>query len=157
MSDVQDILDALEGRINTVSNVGAVHDRMRFNVAWDDYLDNFKVTIGGVPQIRGWQIGVTEISGAPQRFGAVERTYRVEVLGILGIADGSNTQATFVALTESVMDALEFRTDLGLAGVVDYSVGPVGARFDERQFGSVFCHTVMLDVPVVVKKTSTYA
>ena len=157
MSDHQDLLDAIEARLNTVANIGVVHDRVRFSAAWDDYLDHFKTTIGGVDQIRGWQIVVPEIASTAQRMGAIEREYRIEIFGILGLADGSNTAATFIALVALVLDALDFRTDLSLSGVVDYSVGPATARFEERMFGSVLCHAVTIVVPATVRKTSTYA
>lgn len=157
MSDQGDIITAIVTRINTVSDVGQVHARWRYSKTWDVFLDQMKATVSGSPLVRAWLVTLPEIASSASRFGANERVYSVEVFGVHGISDSSNSEATFLALVESVMDALDFRTDLGSANVVDYTVGPASARFENRMFGSVLAHSVTISVPVIVKKAGTYA
>lgn len=154
MSDYSDLMTAVVARINTVSNVGQVHPRWRYSATWDVFLDQMKSSGG---DILGWMVTLPQIDSLPSSFGANERLYSIEVFGIQKVYDGDNTEASFLALTEAVMDALDGRKDFALSNVIDYSIGPTSAKFDNRMFGSVLCHSVQLTVPVRLKKAVTYA
>lgn len=157
MSDYSDLMSACVARISSVSNVGQVHARWRYSATWDVFLDQMKATITGTDTILGWMVTLPQIDSLPSSFAANERLYSIEVFGIQKIYDADNTEASFLGLTESVMDALDGRTDFSIANVIDYSIGPTSAKFDNRMFGSVLCHSVQLTVPVRLKKAVTYA
>lgn len=163
MSVYSDIVAALQVRVQAATDEGTVHAYERWNANWSDYLDQFKSTIGGVDQIRGWVVTMDEqnpiVGGmGSARYGAITRVYNALVFGVMGLKDSSNTETTFLNLVESVLDVLDGRTDLGLAAVVDYSVGPATVRlYQHRMFGSVLCHYCEIAVPVEVTKELTYA
>ena len=161
MSTYSDIIAAIKARVDTVSNVGSTHAYNRWNADWSTYHNQFKVTIGGVSQIRGWVVTMDEsnpIAGEPYSLGSTKRTYNVLIYGILDLKDTSNTEDTFLSLVESVMNALDGRTDLGLSVVIDFDVGPCSLRrYDSRQFGSVLCHYCEIIIPVGVEVAVTYA
>lgn len=157
MSDYSDLMTAVVARISTVSNVGQVHARWRYSATWDAFLDQMKSTINATDTILGWMVTLNSVDSLPSSFGANERLYNIEVFGIQKVYDGDNTEASFLGLTEAVMDALDGRKDFALSNVIDYSIGPASAKFDNRMFGSVLCHSVQLTVPVRLKKAVTYA
>ena len=163
MSVYSDVISAVKARVDTVTNVGATNAYQRYNANWSDYLDQFKATIGGVVQIRGWIItmdGGQPIVGMVERsrYGAIRRTYNVLVIGIMGLSDSANTETTFLNLMEAVMDAMDGRTDLGLTAVEDYGVGPASLKvYDIRQFGSVLCHYCEIALAVETEKAVSYA
>ena len=163
MSAYSDIITAVKARVDTVTNVGTSHAYQRYNANWSDHLDQFKATIGGVVQIRGWIVtmeAAMPIQGTVERsrYGAIRRTYNVLVVGLLGLSDSATTEATFLNLMEAVMDALDGRTDLGLTAVEDYGVGPANLKvYDIRQFGSVICHYCEIALAVETEKAVSYA
>ena len=163
MSVYSDLITAVKVRVDTVSNVGTTHAYQRYNANWSDHLDQFKATIGGVVQIRGWI--VTMDGGQPivgmmtdSRFGAIRRTYNLVVIGILGLSDSTNTETTFLNLMEEVMNALDGRDDLGVTGAEMYGSGPASLKlYDIRQFGSVLCHYCEISLPVETERAVAYA
>ena len=157
MSDYSDQVAAIAARLNTVTDIGQVHARTRFSADWSTYLDHMKATVSGASTIRGWMIAPTEVSSSPGAFAANDREYQWDVFGIQSFSDSTNTEAAFYALVELVMDALDFRKDLGVGTVIDFSVGPTSARFEHRMFGSVLCHAVTLTVRATTRKSGTYA
>lgn len=161
MATNQDIISAVKDVVAGVSNIGTTHAYERWNANWSDYLDQFKATISGTVQVRGWVVtldGGNPVLGEPYSFGNTLRTYNVQIFGILGLKDSSNTEQTFLNLAEAVMDALDAKKNLSVSGVVDYSVGPCTMRsYQIRQFGSVLCHYCEIILPVQVEKAITYS
>ena len=162
MATNQDVVAALKTVVDGVSNIGQVHAYQRFNADWSTYLNSFKATISGTPQIRGWIVTLEEnnpiVGGLepPARFGSVARRYNALVIGVQGLKDSSNSEDDFLNLGEAVMDALDAKKNLSVTGVVDYAVGPTTMRvFQIRQFGSVTCHYCEIVCPVDVQKAVT--
>ena len=157
MSDYSDIATALKARLDTVANIGTTAARERWSADPTAFLDQFKATIGTTVQIRGWTVSLAAIESAPSAYAAVDRTYRYVIRGYMGFQDSASSETTFLSLVEAVLDALDPRTDLGVASVVDYGVGPATMTHEPRQFGSFLCHYAEIAVAVEVRKAVTYA
>ena len=134
---------ALKTILDTVSNVGQTHNRSRLATDWSTFLDRFKTTISSVKQIRGWQIqfrGIPE-SAWHQHDGVIRR-YRWLLQGFMGLDDSAETEPTFAALAEDVVQALDASATLH-DGQTYYLAPPaVMGVFEERVFGGVLCHYV---------------
>jgi len=162
MSTYSDLVAAVEAKLDGVSNIGATHAYARWANDWSAYLGQFKQTIGGTVQIRGWVVTLDDtdpIASEPGGFSQTRRTYNLLIYGVLGVDDSANTEATFLDLCEAVLDALEGEIDFSIAGVIDYSVSPPRMRrYDKaRAFGSVLCHYCEIGLSVQVTKSLSYA
>ena len=158
MSQFSDVATALGTIVGAVTNVGQVHQRRRWNADWSKFLNQFKATISGKVQIRTWMITREGWQAEPgDAFGEVKRTHQFLIVGALGLEDASDTETTFQALVEAVCDAVDARTDLGLAYVTDYSVGPCTVRtISAEQLGSVLCHVCEILVEVQTEQAVSY-
>lgn len=164
MATNQDIVSGVATAVGTVTNIGNVHAYQRFNVDWANYLAQFAATISGTKQIRGWIVSLADanpivgVEDAPARFGSLARIYNVRITGIQDLKDSSNTEQTLLNLCETVMDTLDAKTDLSIAAVIDYGVGPCSlTSYEIRQFGSTLCHVGEILCPVLVQKDVIYA
>ncbi len=159
MGVYSDLRDAVKARVESVSNVGTVHDRQRYNSNWDKYLEQFAGTFTNVKQIRGWWVtwdGVPEVDGEAAAMGVAAETYAYTIRGIQGMDDGAGTEKTFCDLVENVKNAIRDRKDVGIAAVVDYSVRVTIPVLQLRQFGSVLCHYAEIKVEADVRSEVTY-
>lgn len=161
MSTYSDIQDALLARLNTVANIGATHAYQRYNADWTNYLSQLTDPASTGKQVRSWMVTMDSrqpISSRPNQFSGNRRTYQPLIVGVMALKDADNTERTFWNLVESVLNALDGRLTLGVAGVPVYGNGPAEVRLYEiRQFGSVLCHYVEITHPVEVDVSVTYA
>lgn len=158
MTDYADVALALKARLDTVPDVGNTYAIERFITDWPTYLEQFKATVGGVAEIRGWTITLESIGANADVFGGIQRTQVWVIRGMLGLQDSAETEATFIALVEAVMDAIDTQKDFGIANVGDYSIGPCIARLIQvRQFGSVLAHYCEIQVNVEIERAISYA
>lgn len=143
---------AIANLLATVTNVGMVNNRERFVVDPAKYLDLFKVTIGGVPQIRGWMIlRETAVPVSDTVFGEQRRRHGFVLYGVLGFSDSTDTYGTMQALVDTIMALFDDQTTLSVPGVIVRDVGPCSLRsFRTEQFGSVLCHAAEIEVPIEV-------
>jgi hypothetical protein len=150
MTSYSSIRSALATLLATVTHVGAVHNRERFVVDPSKYLDEFKVTIGGVAQIRGWMIlRETAVPVYDTAYGEQRRRHGFVLYGVLGFADATDTYGTMQTLCDDVMALVDNQTTLSIPGVLVRAIGPCSLRsFRTEQFGSVLCHAAEIDVPV---------
>lgn len=152
-----DIITALKTELDSVANIGKTHNHQRYVADWSGYLDSFTQTVNGQNQVRGWMLMPDEsnaIVGTWDEQNRINRTYNVLIAGILGVKDSDNTEATFMALCESVVDEIDALDTLtGVTGVTVGAIGPCVLRKVEiRQFGSVLCHYGEILVPVETTK-----
>ena len=136
--------------LSGVTDIGKTYDYERWAADWGTFINFFKTTIGGVDQVRGWEIGrrsatekkiVIGIGAASQ-----EKTHVFVIRGFLGVNDASATEKTFNALIEAIAKA--FRTNKTLNGTAtnhDYIQAEV---IDTRMFGGVLCHHAELTLTV---------
>jgi hypothetical protein len=152
--------DAIKTAVESVADIGVVHNRPRYTVDQANYLTLFKTIITGSEQeIRAWWIsweGFEETDADGSRFGAPADLYVFLVHGIMGFADSSDTSTTFDNLTSAVIDAVRAKTDLGQAEVMDYSVTVTLPVLELRQFGSPLCHYCEIRVEATVVRAVTY-
>lgn len=158
MSVYSDLIAAAKADVDNVTNAGRVHAYNRVLAAWEKYLEEFKTTISGKAQIRGWVVTMrtqSPITPEPDAFGSIARVYHLRIYGFLGVQDAQNTEATFLDLTEAVMNELDANDDFGLASVEDGGVGPCELlTYDIRQVGSTLCHFAEIDLPVRTRRAA---
>jgi len=134
---------AILAALDTVSNIGVTEDYLRWAAEYNDLLALFKVSIGGVDQVRAWLVSLVSISDDWQDFSRSRlRTYRFRVDGYLGLDDSAATEKTFVALTEAVCEALADAYPLA----ADYSCSAATATIDHVLFGGIMCHHAAITI-----------
>jgi len=144
---------AVKAAVNGVTNIGQVYDRQPWAAEMSAYLDLFKTRISSTDQIRGWSItheGADASQLAIKKL--VRRVYTYRIRGYLGLDDSAETEKTFAALVESVMNALDDDTTLHASGAhVAYSNLE---SFGHIVFGSVLCHYVEIVQQVAENRTA---
>lgn len=149
------LVTAIKTRMDTVSNVGIVHNRLRHRVRIQDFIALYANGSADAKKIRAWWIALDNINAdleAFASFGTVARTYNFRLFGVLGFQDNEETESAMLTVCEAIMDDLDAQTTLGVSGVVVRAVGPCSlVANDIRHFGnnSVLCHVVEITCPVV--------
>ena len=155
MTTYTSLRTALATLLETVPNIGQVHDRERFVVAPSEFLNMFKTTIDGTQQIRAWLI--LRESTRPSDylvFGEMSQRHTFVLRGILGFQDSADTYGTLQALTDTIIALLDNQTTLSVSGTIVRGIGPCSLRsFEVGQFGSVLAHVAEIEVPIEVMKT----
>jgi len=152
MTAYSDLRDAITTVLETVPNIGVVHDRERFVVDPSRYLDLFKTNIGGKTQLRAWMVLRERASYITDgAFNEIRMQHGFILYGILGFEDASDTYATLQGLADAVMAVLDAQSTLDVGGVIVGQVGPCSMRaFRTEQFGSALCHACEISVPIDV-------
>jgi hypothetical protein len=139
--------------IKAVTNVGVVNDYARYANELTDLEARYKTTISGVPQIRGWNIGLESIAAeqiAIRHRG--RRTLTFKVRGYMSLDDSAASEKTFSALAETLMNALDDDTTLhemtSDAGKAQLTV------MEHRTFAGVLCHYVEITQRVAEVRTA---
>ena len=128
-----------------VEDAGIVHDRLRWSNEWPDFLTLFKTNIGGLDQIRGWQVryggfgelDVVEFHDVADDHGM--RPHRFLIQGFMGLDDSRGTEKVMTELAESVCDALDASQSIRAPNYY-YADPAVMSVFEPRLFGGVLCH-----------------
>lgn len=132
--------------LSSVTNIGKVYDYERWAADWATFINLFKTNIGGVDQIRGWEIGRKAAQAQYDSNAEELTTHQFVIRGYMGIKDSDATEKTFNALIEAIRT--KFRFSFRLNGACEHA-GPVSAELiDTRTFGSVLCHYCELSLPV---------
>src|SRR4030042_3344011 len=131
--------------LSGVADIGKVYDYERWANDWATFINLFKTTVGGVDQIRGWEIsrGSVKDEGKPGRF---EATHSYAIKGYIGVKDSTATEKTFAALIEAIRAA--FRTNWNLNGAAEYHDLIQVPVSEPRMFGSILCHYAELTLDV---------
>lgn len=142
------ILAILQG----VSDVGILHDRIRYADKWQTMLDlfqlsNFQPPIPGEPApeegiLLGWMLTRTGLEPVDDdsSFGATFHLHHMQLQGIMAFSD-DGSELVFQSLINRVVAALEGNSDLW--GELDVEQGlrrPVVPVIDLRKFGSMLAH-----------------
>lgn len=126
-----------------VTDIGMVYDYERWAADWNKFIDFFKTTIGGIDQIRGWEIS----QKAPvneDRTSIKRRTYAIK--GYMSVNDALATEKTFAALIDAI--AAKFRESQTLDGTVKGHDFIQVEMIEPRMFGGVLCHCAELTLTV---------
>ncbi len=131
--------------MDTVTDIGKVHDYERWTADWSQFLNLFKANIGGKDQIRGWEI-LRKSAPAEYIDNVEEMTKHLFIVrGYMGVQDASATEKTFNVLIEAVR--AKFRFNFTLDGLCELA-GPVSVDLVEvRSFGGTLCHYCELSLP----------
>lgn len=136
--------------LSNVSNIGKVYDYERWAADWVAFINLFKTTVGGVDQIRGWEIGRRSMNEKKIVIGigslSHEKTHGFLIRSYMGVSDAAATEKTFNTLIEGIATA--FRTNKTLNGTAkdhDYIQAEI---IEHRTFGGVLCHYAELSLAV---------
>lgn len=136
----------ISGLLGSVTNIGKVYDYERWAADWATFINLFKANIGGVDQIRGWEIGRKAAQAQYDSNAEELTTHQFVIRGYMGVKDSDATEKTFNTLIEAIRT--KFRFNFKLNGTCELA-GPVNVDLiDTRTFGSVLCHYCELSLPV---------
>jgi len=128
-----------------VTNIGQVHDYVRWNKDWPDLKTLFKVT-SPTTQLRFWDItrkSSTEVTGATR---TNERTHTFRIRGFITLDDSAATEKTFQNLVEDVATA--FRNKPTLNGYA-LNVEPLQINnIDHAMVGDCLCHMCESEISI---------
>jgi len=132
--------------VGGVADIGKVYDYERHASSWAKFIQLFKATIGGQPQIRGWEISRVRVAETLETLGggpaATDNKHTYAIQGYLGVNDAEASEKTFEALIEEIRAA--FRANPTLNGAADGHDYIQAETIDTRMFGSVLCHYAKL-------------
>jgi hypothetical protein len=148
---VANIRSRLHTLVDGVTNVGRVYDYERWINEQGDFLDIFRVEIGGIQVIRGWTIGYEGLGIGSDEFpngymvlradgtSAVLRRHEFKVRGYMGWDDAEESEKVFSDLVETVLDTLDADDTLHDGGTY-YFASPAIVAVEPRVFGGVLVH-----------------
>jgi hypothetical protein len=146
--------------VEGVSDVGVVHDYIRFTANWSDFLDFFKTTIDGQAQIRGWMLTMERMPNQKMTGGSSalhRRLYHYRLRGYMGLDDSAETEKTFLAIALAIIQELEQYPLLnGVLSNGTFEDWPYIEFFEARTFGGAVCHHAEIAFTVYHKDTVTY-
>lgn len=158
--------DLIYDQIQTVSNVGVVHNRIRFHSQLATLLDNFKTNVNNIDTLQGFMITWDGLPSGDGEWGAIPGTfgdtYRYKVIGLRVFADvistGNNngSETEFFPIVENVLNALRSLDLIGILGDVGYSLTAVLNPTDLRMYASRLFHYVEIMVEIKVQTTVVY-
>ena len=145
MPETNDIRSAIAELMQSVPDIGVVHDYERYADKQSEFKQLYVSEVEGVPQVRGWfirRLARKESSSALAR-ARVEMTWRIQ--GYMGFVDAAQSEKTFDALLDAVVAA--FRRDETLGGIVDSTIvgQDAGLQIEDAgpvMFAGVLCHAV---------------
>ena len=130
MTTAAEIRAAIVARIQSVPDVGIVHDRERYLRAEERFRRLYVVTApNDSEQLRGWWVRRESVRETQPSIGRRLDVTSWRIQGYLALSDEAATETEFDALIESIRDA--FRADLSLDGTVD--AGGLGTEPDGLQ------------------------
>lgn len=138
--------------LHQVPNIGVVNDYERWTNDWADFLDLYKISIGGRDVIRGWDIsyrGFPRLQPAESQmsFGGIDsiREHTFVVQGYLELDDSEESEKAASEMAATVANAIESDAALQSAG---FALLPCTAGVTTRPFGGVLVHGVTVNVRI---------
>ncbi len=140
--------------LETVTDIGPVHNGIRWTIHEDEWMKNFIVGIEDQAQIRTWMVSRVEggMAYGPSGGGlgtgyavttqqSLER-YDFTIEGWASFKD-DDTDTEFQALIDSVLDKFEANISLNSTAILH---GPVNYQIDHQFFGNYFVHHVIFNM-----------
>lgn len=142
----------IKALIESVDDVGIVHDYLRLATELGALLDLFKTTIDDTEVIRGWQITCTAIQQehlfkTGQFDTGNKRSFPYVIHGYFGVNDADQSEKTAILISEQVLAALTSETLFG-AGILSVTP-PTLTPFNYQLLGGVLCHHAEIKLTVV--------
>jgi hypothetical protein len=134
--------------LNGVTNVGKTYDYKRWAPMVNNFLNFFRLVIGGVQQIRTWEITGPTITQGALTFGGTNilRTYTYIINGFMGLNDSTATEKTFIAMAEDVVEALD--ADFHKGTTFHHCEPAELSLFAWLKFGETLCHHAQITLQV---------
>lgn len=157
----ENVVDKAITLMNTVPNIGLVHNRKRYKQDQKEFLDLFRTSIGGVTQIRGWLVSSPSQT---RKRGPSQGTFediQLLIYGYMSAEDARSTEREFNALTETIADTLQTHIHLGEVGgagpsYIAQAALPQIPRRDYARIAGVLVHYAEITITVTVYKAITY-
>lgn len=148
---------AIVARLNTVPDVGVVHDYQRYAGDLRKLAALYVTEVGGRPQLRGWYVSRVATVETSAVSGSYAATHEWVLRGYMALDDAAESEIVFDRLVEQIREA--FRGDDGLGGLVgsivfdgsEGSTAGVQAQLEPVMFAGVLCHAARLTL-----RTRTY-
>lgn len=152
MGEYTTILSDIKTNMLAVTNIGNVHDYVRWHKDWPQMLTMFKVTTP-VAALKFWDI--SRIATPEQNKVSKEnaRQYSFRIRGFMSLDDSAATEKTFQELLEAV--CTKFRNKPTFSGTV-VDVQPVQINsVSHAMVGDVLCH--MAECTLIVEDEITWS
>lgn len=144
------VVARVKAQVETVADVGNVHDRLRLAVDERQFEAAIYATIGAERKLRAWYIDLREMPTQPSAAdGTMQWSRNVTIEGFLSFEDASGSDKTAVALAESIIRTLwsDLRaTKLG-GTVLTGKPGRIADK-NPRNFAGVVCSYVRVEMPL---------
>lgn len=146
MPTYREIRTAIAGVMETVDDIGVVHERERYLKRAAD-LEALFLSDG---RIRGWVIRLATTRRTRPTLGRYIVTHRWQIRGYMGFDDADESELLFDDLVEGLQAA--FKADETLGGTVAATVLPddlAGLQRDDSgpvMFSGVLCHSARLNL-----------
>lgn len=139
-----DIRAAIKTKLDSVNNMGVVHDYERYSKQPDDFRELYVAEINGVNQVRGWYIRRISRHEGSDYVARYEVIINWRIQGYMSLKDDVESEKVFDSLVETLAD--EFRTDETLGGVVDSIIvgDDAGLQVEDAgpvMFTGILCHS----------------
>jgi hypothetical protein len=142
---------AIKAKLESVPNIGMVHDRQRFSTRESEfkklYFDETQ------KRICGWNFSRVRTLEYDDGLGQVRRSIEWKLYGFMSFDDKDASEIIFDDLVESIVQS--FRADSTLGGTclatknLDLDEGPIGIQVDAIttvMFAGVLCHRAELSL-----------
>lgn len=141
--------------LESVTDVGVVHDYERYNNDMTTLLAQFVTKIDGEDQLRTWMISLDPGQSMRQQLigfegvGAGDNilvTYSYRVRGFMAVNDEAESEKTFAALALTIMLALEADTTLKGEQLERDTPIVAGMTMNYSMLAGVLCHAVEIKI-----------
>lgn len=156
MSDFDTIRAAIVARIQTVPEIGRVHDCERSLANEGAVRQHYGWPQGASkPEVRGWFVRLASFNGVQDRIGRGRRiTTAWQITGFIGFVDADASDLLVQQLVEGIATAFDADTRLGGAvhrcAAGDGPDAPAGIQGDSIlpvRLAGVLCHRAILSLP----------
>ena len=142
------ILAQIKTDLESVTNIGNVHDSVRYSIYDDTYADLYESEISGQKQIRAWLITRENVSS---QFGPASSAlgtnvtipskqelvkHEISIDAFLGFSDNVS-ESEFNTVVDAVYDKFKDKATFTDTAFVR---GPLNCSFDMIMFSKVLCH-----------------
>lgn len=150
------VVARIKNRIETVANVGKVHDHLELATSADELKAIGMITLNGQDRIRLWMVHLEQMPSTWSEQGAVADWLRtVQIEGFFQFEAAGAAEKDAIAVAEGIIRALnaDLKATPPLGGTV-LSGGPVVLlESNPRAFGPLLVHYIRLSAQVLTIET----
>ncbi len=150
-----EILADIKAKMETVTDVGIVHDYYRWNKDYKTFIGLFAYNPTNQPrQIRGWEITRISVEEHKRGYPAFFRHHKFRFSGYMSLQDKSETDKIFQELIDEVcnvfrnVNAPDGSTWYYMDGDAEESSSGQAPIIKPKMFGNVLCHTTEITLIV---------